>query len=536
MSADEATNVESVSGGEAIVRALRDEHVSLVFGIPGTHSLPIYRHLTASGIRHVTPRHEQGGGYAADGYWRTCGKPGVLIATTGPGVINAATAAATAWADSVPMLIVSPSVPTTVEGRDTGHLHESKDQRGAMNSLVAWSYRATSPADAYLAVRKAFHHFETERPRPVHIEVPLDVLGASSPLVPYSTPVKQVLRLYSTEIEQAASLLVASDRVTFVLGGGARRASRSLTELAERVQASVLTTINGKGVVAESHPLSLGSNVRLDPAQKWIANADVVLAVGTELGESDFWAPVPQFEGQLIRVDIDEAQINKNATSTIGIVGDSVAAASSLLRALPFDLNKPRRDLSAIRRAIADAAHVDGGPYAPICQALQECLGDEGCLATDNTMAAYYGAAHLLPLDSPGRFLFPTGYGTLGYGLPAGIGAKLAKPELPVIVLIGDGGLLFTIGELAMASELKLNLPIVVVNDCGYGEIRRQMKSEGIDPIGVDLCAPNLPALAESFGLHGERLSSLEQLKSSLSRALDRDKPSLIEIPWRHQW
>jgi thiamine pyrophosphate-dependent acetolactate synthase large subunit-like protein len=179
MAASVAAPTQTMTGGEAVVRALRAGGTELVFSIPGTHTLPIHRHLTANGIRHVTPRNEQGGGYAADGYARVSGRAGVVVATSGPGVINTATPAATAYADSVPLLVVSPAMPTDVEGRDTGYLHEGKDQRGAMEALVSWSRRADSPADAAAAIADAFDHFATRRPRPVHVEVPVDVLGAS---------------------------------------------------------------------------------------------------------------------------------------------------------------------------------------------------------------------------------------------------------------------------------------------------------------------------------------------------------------------
>ena len=161
-----------MTGGEAVVRALAEHGVELVFGIPGTHTLELHRHLTANGIRHITPRHEAGGGYAADGYARVTGRPGVVLCTSGPGVINAATAAATAYADSVPVLILSPSMPTGVEGRDTGFLHEGKDQGAAMDALVAWSRTATDPDDAVEAIHAAFAHFASNRPRPVHVQIP----------------------------------------------------------------------------------------------------------------------------------------------------------------------------------------------------------------------------------------------------------------------------------------------------------------------------------------------------------------------------
>ena len=447
---------DAMTGGEALARALQACAVDLVFGIPGTHTLPIHRHLSACGIRHVTPRHEQGGGYAADGYARVSGRPGVVLTTSGPGLINAATPAATAYADSVPMLIVSPSMPTTVEGRDTGYLHESKSQGLAMDALVTWSRRAGSPAEAAEAVREAFAYFAAGRPRPVHIEVPVDVLDAVGE-AGGGAPADAATVLDEAAIDAAAAVLAAAERPGLVLGGGARGAAAVATELAERLGAGVVTTVNGKGVVPERHPLSLGASIRLPAAQRWLQDRDVVLAVGTELGESDLWGPPPQLRGRLVRVDVDADQLHKNAAADVAVAGDAAAVLERLLGAVPA--RRADEDLEPVRAAIRAEALRDGAPWLELVDALAGALGADGILSGDSTMAAYYGAVHFLPMDPAQRFIYPTGYATLGYALPAAIGAKLAAPERPVIALVGDGGLLFTVAELVTAAELGVPLP-----------------------------------------------------------------------------
>jgi 5-guanidino-2-oxopentanoate decarboxylase len=516
-------------GGEAVVRALAAAGTELVFGIPGTHTLPIHRHLAATGIRHVTPRHEQGGGYAADGYARVSGRPGVVLATSGPGVINTATPAATAYADSVPLLIVSPAMPTGVEGRDTGYLHESKDQGGAMDALVAWSRRARSPGDAAEAVEEAFAAFAAGRPRPVHVDVPLDVLEAEeevavrAPAAPARAPV---------DASAAVAALAGAQRPALVLGGGARGAAQAATALAERLGAPVVTTVNGKGIVDERHRLSLGASIRLRAAQEWLACRDVVLAVGTELGESDLWRPPPlELDGRLVRVDVDPGQLHKNARADVAVAGDARTVVEALLAAAPGDGGAPATDLAAVREAIRAEALADGAPWLGLMAALDEALGPDGILAGDSTMAAYHGAVHFLPMDARRRFIYPTGYATLGYALPAAIGAKLAAPDRPVIALVGDGGLLFTVGELALAAELGLPLPVVVPNNRGYGEIRHQMVEAGIEPVGVDLRVPDLPALGAAFGGAGLRVDDPADLAPALRDALERPGPTVIEIP-----
>ena len=512
-----AVSAPAMTGGEAVVQALRAHGVELVFGIPGTHTLPLHRHLAACGIRHVTPRHEQGGGYAADGYARVSGRPGVVLATSGPGVINAATAAATAYADSVPVLIVSPSMPTDVEGGDTGYLHEGKDQGAAMGALVAWSRRAGTPAEAAAAIDEAFAHFAAGRPRPVHVQVPVDVLADSGPVTLGDTAEPAPA---TPGVDHAAALLADAERPALVLGGGARGAA----EAALRLGIPVMTTVNGKGIVDERHPLSLGASIRLRAAQCWLAGRDVVIAVGTELGESDLWGPMPELR-RLVRVDVDPAQLHKNAPADVAVAGDARAVLERLPARSSFE------DLEPVRAAIREEALADGAPWLDLVGALDDGLGSDGILAGDSTMAASYGAVHFLPMDPRRRFIYPTGYATLGYAVPAAIGAKLAAPERPVIALVGDGGLLFTVAELVTAAELGIPLPVVVPNNGGYGEIRNQMLEEGIDPVGVDLRVPDLPALGRAFGGEGVRVETPGELTAELRAALERPGPSVIEVP-----
>ena len=320
---------------------------------------------------------------------------------------------------------------------------------------------------------------------------------------------------------RAAELLERASRPALVLGGGARGAGAA----AERLGIPVVTTVNGKGIVDERHPQSLGACIRLRAAQEWLAGRDVVVAVGTELGESDLWGPVPELGGQLVRIDVDPAQLQKNAPADVAVLGDARLA----LERLPG--RAPTEDLTAVREAITAEALADGGAWLPLVDALDEALGPDGILAGDSTMASYYGVAHFLPMDGARRFIYPTGYATLGYALPAAIGAKLAAPDRPVIALAGDGGLLFTVAELVTAAELGIPLPVVVPNNGGYGEIRAQMLEQGIEPVGVDLQVPDLPRLGEAFGGAGLRADSPERLRRALRDALERPGPTVIEVP-----
>jgi acetolactate synthase-1/2/3 large subunit len=305
-----------------------------------------------------------------------------------------------------------------------------------------------------------------------------------------------------------------------VLGGGARGAG----EAALALGLPIVTTVNGKGVVDERHPLSLGASIRLRCVQRWLEQRECVIAVGTELGESDLWGPVPDLRN-VIRVDIDPAQLDKNVPAAQGIVGDARAVLERMSSA------PGEHDLTAIRAAIDEEARRDGERWIPLMEVLDDVLGEDGILAGDSTQAAYYGAVHFLPMGPRRRFVYPTGYATLGYALPAAIGAKLAAPDRPVIALIGDGGLMFTVAELATAAQLQLPLPVLVPNNRGYGEIRDQMLEAEIEPVGVDLDPPDLPALAAALGARGRRVRDAAEAHDALQDALREPGPTLIELP-----
>jgi thiamine pyrophosphate-dependent acetolactate synthase large subunit-like protein len=523
----------TMTTAEAVISRLEAHGVRHVFGIPGTHNLPLYRHLAEARIDHVLPRHEQGAGYAADGYARSGAGPGVCLATSGPGVLNLAAAIGTAYADSIPMLILAPGMSSSVAGRDTGFLHETRDQIGAIAAIAGSAVRAEGPGVAALAVDAAFERFASGRPRPAYVEIPLDAMDAlgevPSPAPPSSgPPVADPGR-----IAEAAELLHDAGRVVLLLGGGAAKAGREAMRLAHTLGAPVLTTANGKGTVPETDPLSLGASIRLPSAQRLLAECDVVVAVGTELAESDLWHDAPlAFEGSLVRIDIDPGQRNKNAPATVAIVADAATALGALAEVLggADDRDRGGAGAEALRGKLRGEALVDGEPHRELIAALDRALDDDSILVGDSTMACYYGAVHLLPRTVPRRFLYPTGFAPLGYAIPAAIGAKLGHPEHQVLALIGDGGAMFTLPELAVAVERELPIAVVVVNDGGYGEIRREMLEREQKPIGVDLRSPDFTAAAAALGARGETVDEPEALPSLLESAFAARGPTLIEI------
>jgi thiamine pyrophosphate-dependent acetolactate synthase large subunit-like protein len=522
---------------EAIVQRLEQHGVEHVFGIPGTHNLPFYDALSRSPITHVTPRHEQGAGYAADGYARAGGRPAVCLVTSGPGLTNVVTAVATAHADSVPMLVLAPGMSDAVTGRDTGHLHELRDQHGLMEGVVGAARRARSAPEALAAIDEAFEAFSAGRPRPVYVEVPLDILDepGSSP-EPLGSPA-DALGLFSPDdaaLAEAVELLAGADSVALLLGGGARDAGREALELAKLLGAPVVTTVNGKGAVPESHELSLGASIRLSSVKHFLGTRAVVLAVGSELAESDLWAAPPlALAGKLVRIDVDPGQLHKNAAAHVAIRGRAAAVLAELAQALRARGHAAQPDMAsidALRAAARDEAMQDGARYAELMRALQGVLADDAIVASDSTMACYYGAVHFLRQERPRQLLYPTGYATLGYGLPAALGAKLALPGRQVLALMGDGGVMFTLQELATAVEQRLPVPILIVNNGGYGEIRRGMLARGMRPLAVDFEPPSFAAIAEGFGAAGARAADYDEAARLVKSAFEADGPTVIEV------
>ncbi len=520
------------NGGAAVVETLAAHGVDTVFGIPGTHNLELYRHLACAGIRAVTPRHEQGAGYAADGYAQVSGRPGVVVTTSGPGLTNAMTAAAAAYAESRPMLVISPGVPTGAEGADIGLLHETKDASAAMGNLVRRSRRVASADEAADAVTEAFTSFRGTRPRPVHVEVPVDVLEqewTGGPWVGAATPPPAP---DPAAVRRAAGLLASARRPMVIAGGGAVDAAAEVRALAEAVGAPVATTVNGKGVLDEAHPLAVGAAVRLRALQRAAAASDALLVVGSELGDSDLW------DGRVtgtavIRCDIEPGQLHKNCRADVTLLGDAAASLRAVLAALPQRSPADAR-AADLRAACRTEARADAGVHEEINAAVRAALPPAGILAGDSSQVTYLGSVHFFDLPAPRRFCYTPGFATLGYGLPAAIGASLAEPGRPVVALLGDGALMFSVQELATAVELRLPLPVVVVDDGGYQEIRDQQAARSIPRVGVDLHTPDLAALAVAFGARGVRTTDPGALTTLVADALSADRPTVVQLDLRH--
>lgn len=535
--------------GEVLVKLLENYGVEQVFGIPGVHTVELYRGLARSSINHVTPRHEQGAGFMADGYARTSGKPGVCFIITGPGMTNITTAMGQAYADSIPMLVISSVQSRSQLGGGRGKLHELPNQSALVGGVAAFSHTLMSAAELPVVLARAFALFQAGRPRPVHIEIPLDVLVEEADELLASLPVNiDRAGAAPAAVHRMSELLASAQRPLILAGGGAIDAAPELTRLAELLDAPVALTINAKGMLPTSHPLLIGSTQSLVATRALVAEADVVLAIGTELAETDYdvtFAGGFEIPGKLLRIDIDADQTVRNYPPHVALVADSRNAAQALLSMLTQKpLAERRNDWGQVRatRLRNELAASWDAPTLAQTRLLETVLYElpEAVFVGDSTQPVYTGNLTFNP-ERPRRwFNASTGYGTLGYALPAAIGAWLggqldngARP--PVVCLIGDGGLQFTLPELASAVEARVPVIVLLWNNQGYEEIKKYMVNRAIEPVGVDIYTPDFVAVAKGLGCAAQAISSIDELRAALRKATDRQGPTLIEID-QNQW
>jgi acetolactate synthase I/II/III large subunit len=519
--------------GEVLVEILEAYGIDTVFGIPGVHTVELYRGLPSTRIRHVTPRHEQGAGFMADGYARASGRPAACFIISGPGMTNIATAMGQAFSDSVPMLVISSVNVARELGMGEGRLHELPDQSALVRGVSVFSHRLLRAADLPAVIARAFAVFDGARPGPVHIELPLDVITA--PADDVSRTAHRTLARPGPDpdaIARAAALLAEAREPIVVLGGGTVGAPEAARALVERLGAPAALTINAKGVLPAGHPLSLGSTLPQPPVLGALQAADVVLAIGTELGETDtlLFGRSLALTGKVIRVDIEAEQMTRNALPDVAICSDAGLAMRALLYAVTArDAAMAQARVAALRAELAAELRPDYRLHGRVLDAVAEALPGV-VIAGDSTQPVYGGNLAYEPAGPRSWFNSSTGYGTLGYGLPAALGAKLARPDAPVVALIGDGGIQFTIGELATATEVGLPVPILLWNNQGYGEIKTYMADRGIPEIGVDVYTPDFQTIARGFGCRAVRAESLAHLRDEVRRAAEADGPTVIEI------
>ncbi len=521
------------------MRLLARYGVDTVFGIPGVHTLDFCHGLLDGPIHHVQARNEQGAGFMADGYARVSGRPGVALVISGPGVTNALTAVGQAWADSVPMLLLSSETDSASHGKGWGYLHEIPDQRAVTDPLTALSARASCPADVPELVAQAFAIFAGQRPRPVHLSIPIDVLAM--PVTEEWEPRTMPSRAHpdAGRIEAAAALLRSAARPVLMVGGGAVDASAAIRTLVDQLGCPVLASTAGKGIVADDHPLSLSASGSRLEVQEWLGAADLVLAVGTELAETDSFVDELPLNGKLIRIDLDPRKINDQYPATIGIVADAAVSVAALLATGPFTAARDRAEIEAelagVRQSIDANLTASQRRHERLLEALDAGLPADTILMGDICQLVYTGAFASVS-RTPRSWHYPAGYCTLGCALPNAIGAKFALPDRPVVCLAGDGGFMFTVQELIVAVDEGLGIPVIIWDNEGLKQIQEGMLERSIPLVGVTGSNPDFIALAKALRCNAVMAESLEQVIEATRQGFDGDRPTVIVVREDADW
>ena len=526
--------------GSAILPLLEQMGVKTIFGLPGVHTIEIYRGISKTRIRHITPRHEQGAGFMADGYARSSGKPGVCLLITGPGMTNAITAMAQARADSIPMLLISAINPVSRIKKEFGRLHQLPDQSALIKQVALISLTITKSSELIPALKTCFKEMLYNKKGPVHIEIPTDIQKLECDFcIEESNMVIENIEdhLDRSTVENVAQQLNKAKKPLLILGGGAKESEPYLHELIEAIGAPAITTVNARGLLG-NHPLCIPASPSLTCIREKILEADLVLAIGSEFGETDFDlyrdGKFPKIQ-YLIRVDIDRNQLNKNIKPEIAIKSSAIQFCKHLLyeikakRFEPKDLTQLKIDIQVIREKCKD--EIESKLQDPLDLIFRLVNNfPKAILVGDSTQPIYAGNLYSDVKKAGHWFNSATGYGTLGYAIPSAIGAKLASPTSPVIAIMGDGGFQFTSSELMTASEENVPVIFIVWNNNGYKEIKDSMLIEGVSPVGSSPKPPNFRLQALSYDLSYYLVENRHDLIKIVTIALEEDMPSIIEI------
>ena len=472
-----------------------------------------------------------------------CGLPSHQAVLLLGQVLNALTPLGTAYSDSSPVLCIASQIPSSGIGRDKGYLHECLDQLGCFRAVTTWCARADSGRAIPALISEAFVRMQSGRPQPAAIEIPCDVLDARVD-VTIPEPAAPLRRQPDPgEIDQAAELLGRSQRAVIWAGGGAiaSGASAELRELAERLQAPVFTTTVGKGAMDEEHPLFAGSVIQHPTAREFVAGHDVLLAVGARLTQDATQGGKLPLPTELIHIEINPEEVDRNYRASVAVVGDAREALRALnarLEAAPPRAGIDRSgEVAELKRQVLQERCNLAPEGVKLVQALRAALPRDTIIVNDVATAAYW-CRYLLEVYEPRTYLYPSGFCTLGFGLPAAIGAKLAQPDRPVALLSGDGGFMFNCQELAVIAQCDVPIVALVFNNNAYGILRPQQMGRYGRTIAVDLVNPDFVALSRAFGIDGRRVTSLDELGPAVAGAIGSNRPTVIDVafpvplPW----
>jgi thiamine pyrophosphate-dependent acetolactate synthase large subunit-like protein len=532
------------TGGEWVVEALRAEGVRHVFGIPGVHNLAVYDALfQQSDITHVLARHEQGAAFMADGYARSTGLPGVVLVTTGPGAMNTLTPLAESYSGSIPILVVMSDIATEHLGRELGALHEVNNQIDCFRPVTRWAETITDGAAIAPAIGGAFDLLRTGRPGPIALSIPNDLLFGKSESATRAGGGRRP-PCHVADIAEAARRLAGAERPLIVAGGGvvSAGAESELVSLARRLQAPVITTVMGRGVISERDPLWHSVLPNKHASAPVFADADVVFAVGCRFAARSTQGLLLNLSfaphQTLIHLDLDPTVIGKLFKPQLGIVGDAKDGLTRLLEALGPGTARARWDWARLAKLRVTTSSRYTPALAHLIETLRHALPDDAIVVNDQTGVNYWMET-CFPVLAPRTFLYPVGSATLGYAVGAAIGAQIAHPGRPVVAVVGDGGFMFSVNELATAVKYRLPVVFLLMNDDRYGAIKWLQEKMFAGRWGeADLANPDFVALARAFGARGERVPDADALPGAIAGALTSEGPSVLELrfelepPW----
>ncbi len=526
-------SMQSMTGGDALAQQLAREGVRHVFGVPGVQLDYAVDGLAkvSDQITYWNTRHEQATAYMADGYARTTGTPGVCMVVPGPGLLNALAGVATAYACSSRVLCIAGQIPSSAIGRGFGMLHEIPDQSRILGALTKWSRCATTPAEVPGLVHEAIRQLRSGRPQPVGLEIPPDVLQAQADITLLDPVTRDEPLMPDPDlVRRAAELLAGASRPVFYVGGGviAGGASDALRSVAERLEAPVVMSPNGRGALDDRHPLALTSLAGRDI----LAEADAVLAVGTRFlnaQEQITLAPV----ARLVLINVEARDLGDPRKAEVAIHGDAAVSLTGLLDELDGFSPRPSRR-AELDRARAWSVEMLSGiePQYGWVRALRASVPEDGILVNEFTQVGYM-AQVAYPVYAPRTYVSPGYQGSLGYGFPTALGVKVAHPGRSVLSITGDGGFGWGLAELSTARKFGIGLVTVVFNDGAYGNVRRaQVEQFDGRVLGSELLNPDFVQLAESFGVRGMRATTPAELEGVLRETLgSANEPVLIDVP-----
>jgi acetolactate synthase-1/2/3 large subunit len=531
-----------MTGAEVTAECLKAQGIEVVFGIRGLHITPLVHAVKRQGIRFIEVRHEQSAAFMADAYARVTGRVGVVMAATGAGAACTMVGIQEAHASSSPVLLIASQIEQKHLQKGWGDLHEVKNQHGLIANVTEACYDIRSARDIPATIREIFHRMIMTRPRPYGLEIPDDTLRGEIDLrLTYQPAAGQPPLPDAEKLGEAVDAIVAAKRPVIYAGGGAitSGASQVVAQMTTLLNAPVLTSIKGKGVIPEVHELALGNLGTEAAVRPLLEQADLAIVIGTRFSNRSTGKWSLRLPPRWVRIDIDAQQFSKThpalgARSVIEVVGDAKATLAAMLDQIgrrPFrPQGFPRSEVAAVKQQVLEALRRGFPQEMKLLDDLRAALPGDAIVANDSTVATYWTRRYF-EVHEPRTFLWPMGTGTIGFGLPAAIGAKIAKPEHRVVALCGDGGLLFSCHDLATAARYHVTVPVLLFNDNAFGIVDYGQRKEGQLDGDEKLANPDFVSLAKSFGAEAERIHSLDEIGGALKRAFARNRLTVVEVP-----